>query len=176
MILPNPTDSDPDKMSEDTFVVQMAPLDAVPHAVHFFLEQVAHGLWNGCYLYLNGPHVLQVGPQYYEEDEEISAKTEEETEEEEEDPRGPVLKKFREKRLEQLAFPDYSETYPHEAWTLGFAGRYVHLFTSLLAIRRIMTLRYSCPALVTDLEVPIFTLIKLTMSRHMVPVVNFNMS
>ena len=126
MILPNPTDSDPDKMSEDTFVVQMAPLDAVPHAVHFFLEQVAHGLWNGCYLYLNGPHVLQVGPQYYEEDEEISAKTEEETEEEEEDPRGPVLKKFREKRLEELAFPDYSETFPHEAWTLGFAGRYVH--------------------------------------------------
>ena len=135
ILLPAPTDSDPEKLSEETFIVQMAPLDAVPHAVHFFMEQVAHGLWNGCYLYLNGPHVLQVGPQYFDEDEDGTAHADNEAEDDDEDPRGPVMRKFREKRLDELAFPDYSETYPHEAWTLGFAGRYVRLSFALLVCR-----------------------------------------
>lgn len=52
-----------------SFVVELAPLDLVPHAVHLFLEQVEHGLLNGTYFYLNGPHILQAGPQLEEEDE-----------------------------------------------------------------------------------------------------------
>ena len=45
------------------FVVECAPLDLMPHAVHLFLEQVMHGLWNNAWFYLNGPHVIQGGPQ-----------------------------------------------------------------------------------------------------------------
>ena len=41
----------------------MAPLDLVPHAIHLFLEQVDHGLLDGTHFYLNGPHIVQSGPQ-----------------------------------------------------------------------------------------------------------------
>ncbi len=51
-----------------SFIVEMAPLDQVPHAIHLFLEQVDHGLLNGTYFYLNGPHIVQSGPQLDEED------------------------------------------------------------------------------------------------------------
>lgn len=41
----------------------MAPLELVPHAVHLFLDQVDHGLLDGTHFYLNGPHIVQSGPQ-----------------------------------------------------------------------------------------------------------------
>lgn len=45
------------------FVIELAPLDLVPHAIHQFLEQVEHGLLEGSHFYLNGPHIVQSGPQ-----------------------------------------------------------------------------------------------------------------
>ena len=45
------------------FVVDLAPVDLVPHAIHLFLEQVDHGLMDGTQFYLNGPHIVQAGPQ-----------------------------------------------------------------------------------------------------------------
>jgi hypothetical protein len=98
-----------------TFVVELAPLEVLPHAVHLFLEQVAHKLWDGCYFYLNGPHVLQGGPQSFEEDETPIPKGE--------SARYPALKPFKDKGLETLAFPEYSTTFPHQTWTLGYTGR-----------------------------------------------------
>jgi hypothetical protein len=97
------------------FVVELAPLDTLPHAVHLFLEQVAHNLWTGCYFYLNGPHVLQAGPQSFEDDETPIP--------EGESSRYPALKPFIDLGLETLAFPEYSEDFPHQTWTLGFTGR-----------------------------------------------------
>lgn len=100
---------------EQRMVVQLAPLDLVPHAVHFFLEQIEHGLWNSeNYIYLNGPHVLQIGPQVWEED--YGEMTDEEYEERR-------VGHFYELGLEELIFPDYSEEYPHVQYTLGFTGR-----------------------------------------------------
>jgi cyclophilin family peptidyl-prolyl cis-trans isomerase len=96
------------------FVVEMAPLESVPHAVHLFLEQVAHGLWSSAWFYLNGPHVLQGGPQ---------AEDDEEGYDEAEDEREFALRKFRSLNLESLAFPEYSEDFPHVPWTLGYTGR-----------------------------------------------------
>jgi len=46
-----------------SFVIDLAPLEVVPHAVHLFLEQVDHGLLEGTHFYLNGPHIVQAGPQ-----------------------------------------------------------------------------------------------------------------
>lgn len=104
--------------SEKQFVIEMAPLDDVPHAVHVFLEQVEHGLWNGCYFYLNGPHVIQAGPPLSEEDEADAPSSDDEEED-----RSLAMKPFRALGLDQLAFPDYSDNFPHLPWTLGFTGR-----------------------------------------------------
>jgi len=100
---------------EQRMVIQLAPLDLVPHAVHFFMEQVEHGLWNSeNYVYLNGPHVLQIGPQVWEED--YGEMTDDEYEERR-------VGHFYELGLEELIFPDYSDDYPHAQYTLGFTGR-----------------------------------------------------
>ena len=89
------------KMPDDTLnemIVEMAPLDLVPHAIHLFLEQVSHQLWDGTHFYLNGPHVTQAGPQDYKGDpEERSA-----------------IQRFVDMKLDKLAFPDYSPDFPHE--------------------------------------------------------------
>ena len=66
----------------------------MPHAVHLFLEQVMHGLWNNAWFYLNGPHVIQGGPQADEEG-------------------GATLNRFKELSLDTLAFPEYSPEFPH---------------------------------------------------------------
>mmetsp|Transcript_18600 Transcript_18600/g.25805 ORF Transcript_18600/g.25805 Transcript_18600/m.25805 type:complete len:451 (+) Transcript_18600:91-1443(+) len=89
------------------FVVEMAPLELMPHAVHLFLEQVYHELWDYTWIYLNGPHVLQAGPQSYEDEEEDEM----------------ALKAFEDEELDELAFPEYNAKFPHRAWTLGFTGR-----------------------------------------------------
>lgn len=101
-----------------SFVIEMAPLDYVPHAIHVFLEQVEHGLWNGCYFYLNGPHVIQAGPALTDEDE-----IEELSEEHDDEDRSVAMKPFKALGLDELAFPDYSDNFPHVPWTLGFTGR-----------------------------------------------------
>jgi hypothetical protein len=108
-------------MSEETeeeahIVLEMAPIELMPHAVHLFLEQVAHNLWNNGWFYLNGPHVLQGGPQLDED-----SYTEDEWENNDE--RWLALKPFRELQLDHLSFPEYSPDYPHVPWTMGFTGR-----------------------------------------------------
>jgi hypothetical protein len=95
----------------------MAPLEEMPHAVHLFLEQVAHKLWDNGWFYLNGPHVFQAGPQV-PDDEEYEALLEKGTDE-----RTLALKPFKDLQLDSLAFPEYSDKYPHLPWTLGFTGR-----------------------------------------------------
>lgn len=98
-----------------SFTVQMAPLDSMPHAVHLFLEQVAHKLWNRGWFYINGPHVMQAGPQ--------ADFTSVANNQEDVDERKLALSPFRELQLDALAFPEYSEDFPHEPYTLGFTGR-----------------------------------------------------
>ena len=78
----------------------------MPHANHLFLQQVYHELWDGTWIYLNGPHVLQAGPQDWEED-----------------TAGQSLKRFTDTQLDKLSFPEYSHSFPHVPWTLGFTGR-----------------------------------------------------
>ena len=78
--------------------------EKLPHAVHVFLEQVAHKLWDNCAFYINTEHVLQVGP--------VDAVTGEDR-----------LPKFVEKELDILSFQEYSFEHPHQQYTLGFTGR-----------------------------------------------------
>jgi len=97
---------DDEVATESSFTIELAPLKLLPHANHFFLEQVYHELWDGTWFYLNGPHVLQAGPQDWEEED-----------------AGKALSRFKEARLDQLSFPEYHPEFPHKAWTLGFTGR-----------------------------------------------------
>lgn len=82
--------------TEHYIVVEMAPLDLMPHAVHLFLEQVAHRLWDNTNIYLNGPHIMQAGPQDYMGDSE-----------------GSALQLFLDTKLDKLTFPEYNPEYPH---------------------------------------------------------------
>jgi Cyclophilin type peptidyl-prolyl cis-trans isomerase/CLD len=117
--------------TERSFIVEMASLDVMPHAVHLFLEQVAHGLWDNGWFYLNGPHVLQAGPQVEEEEEELYHSKEQTgvgSNGDAEmaaaaDERSLALKPFIDLELDTLAFPEYSDKHPHNKWTLGFTGR-----------------------------------------------------
>jgi hypothetical protein len=96
-----------------TFLLEMAPLASMPHSVNLFLEQVSHNLWNNAYFYLNGPHVLQGGPQAEHGWEEATGI----------DARELALRPFREVALAHLAFPEYSNDFPHVPWSVGFTGR-----------------------------------------------------
>ena len=109
----------PDAQDDEyrTFTVEMAPLDYMPHAVHLFLEQVSHHLWDDSWFYLNGPHVLQAGPQVHpSEEHEIAL-------ENGADERELALKPFRKLQLDTMSFPEYSDQFPHVPWTLGYTGR-----------------------------------------------------
>ncbi|GKY95717.1 hypothetical protein MPSEU_000532500 [Mayamaea pseudoterrestris] len=90
---------DPSKVR--SFQVELAPLSEMPHAVHLFLEQVSHKLWDkASSFYVNHDHVMQAGPRTRE-----------------------ARQHFTDYNLEKLAFPEYSHAFPHKQWTLGFAGR-----------------------------------------------------
>eukprot|EP00978_Attheya_sp_CCMP212_P020447 scaffold58530_cov49-Attheya_sp.AAC.2 len=94
----------------ETIQLEMAPLHLMPHSVHLFLEQVAHGLWNGVTFLYNGDHVLQAAPReagWVPSDEDNV------------DTASP----FEQAKLTRVSFPEYNAAYPHEAYTLGFAGR-----------------------------------------------------
>jgi len=85
------------------FTMKMAPMNVMPHSVHLFLFQVLHNLWDGCSVVVNAPHILQLGP--YSSD----AKS--------------LAGEFSKKNLDNVVFQEYSESFPHAQWTVGFAGR-----------------------------------------------------
>lgn len=101
-----------------TFVVEMAPLNLMPHAVSLFLQQVDSKLWDNGWFYINGPHVLQGGPQV---DEDELDRLEEAGEYYDE--RKIAIQPFVDASLDSVTFPEYSPEFPHEQWTLGMTGR-----------------------------------------------------
>jgi len=112
MILPHPVTHQMDHIT-----LELAPLHLVPHAIHLFLEQVAHGLWsnNNTNLYYSSGHLLQMGPFWTEQEEHLLHENDNYTKK--------ALVPFQEHQLDGLSFPDYSPQFPHVEWTLGMAGR-----------------------------------------------------
>lgn len=90
------------------FVIQLHPLKNMPHAVHLFLEQAYHGLWDGCSFVVNAPHILQAGT--------FPGGTSSKTYAEK-------IKEFEEVGLDVLSYQEYDRLYPHVQWSVGFAGR-----------------------------------------------------
>jgi cyclophilin family peptidyl-prolyl cis-trans isomerase len=95
-----------------TFIIEMAPLEMMPIAINLFLQQVHHKLWNGCAFVINAMHILQAGPHQYK------------GEQGKYDANSAVLKSnFEKSRLDKIPFQEYHAEFPHEMYTVGFAGR-----------------------------------------------------
>jgi len=87
------------------FVIEMAPIDLMPHSVYTFLEMASAGLLDGCSFILNALHVLKAAPLPYDGS-----------------PPSVKAQEFLDKGLESVAFREYSPDYPHKQYTVGFAA------------------------------------------------------
>jgi cyclophilin family peptidyl-prolyl cis-trans isomerase len=96
----------PDETSgPDTFVVEMANIELMPHSVWTFLEMASSGLLDGCSFILNALHVLKAAPLPYDGS-----------------PAADKALDFHTLGLESVAFREYSPEYPHKRYTVGFAA------------------------------------------------------
>lgn len=99
---------DPTSVSPENhkFVIEMAPLEIMPHSVNHFLKMVSKGLWDGLSFVHRDlhSHVLQATPLDVKKAERVDHR-------------------FHENNLGKLSFAEYSPEYPHKAYTVGFAGR-----------------------------------------------------
>ena len=86
----------------DTVVFETASIDDMPHAVHLFLEQVEHGLYNGASFYRNTMTKIQAG---FQQNPDLMAKLEAEP------------------SLGSVLFQEYSPDMAHRQYTLGYPGR-----------------------------------------------------
>jgi cyclophilin family peptidyl-prolyl cis-trans isomerase len=88
-------------------LIELAPVNDMPHAVYWFLEQVTHELYNGCSFHRNAGHVMQGGPA-------PNFKS----------PPSPRLaQRFKDSRFPSILFQEYSANFPHVKYTMGLAGR-----------------------------------------------------
>jgi cyclophilin family peptidyl-prolyl cis-trans isomerase len=90
-----------------TFVIELAPLDLMPHSVYTFLEMTSLGLISGCSFILNALHVVKAAP--LPSNNKGSA-------------RQTTGQQFAANGLESVAFREYSSQYPHKPYTVGFAA------------------------------------------------------
>ena len=96
------TADQPEKWSRirNKLIIELAPLDLMPHAVNLFLQQIHHGLWDGNELTTNEGHIMTFG--YH---------------------RAEAHQGFVDKALETVSYQEYSNKYPHVQWTVGYMGR-----------------------------------------------------
>ena len=79
----------------------------MPYTVNFFLEQVHRGHYDGCSFHRNAGHVVQGGPV----ENHLTKKG------------VNVRKPFSTSGYSSMAFQEYHKDFPHEKYTLGYAGR-----------------------------------------------------
>jgi len=106
-----PPEQDKDKENPTKFIIEMAPLDYMPHSVYLFLQQVSRNLWDGCSFHRNARHVIQAGPLPYHHGNTTA------------EPLPNKYGEFRANFLLGVSFQEYHQNYPHEQFTVGFAGR-----------------------------------------------------
>lgn len=82
--------------------LELAPLDEMPHTLYTFLEQVNLGLFNGMgfAFHHNGPHIIMGSPTDQAH-----------------------IDRFWESGVGHVLFPEYSNAFPHVAYTAGLSGR-----------------------------------------------------
>lgn len=94
------------KKKVSKFLVELAPLSVMPHSVEVFLDMITNGLWDNTVFYHHSQHnhVVAAAPVNY----------------------GTFESKqhhFQALGHTGVSFPEYSETFSHEEYTIGFSGR-----------------------------------------------------
>ena len=104
------------------FVVELAPLNLMPHTVYTFLEQVHGGLFKdgGFAFHRNGGHLVfgSPFPNFVTHPRGVPHDADEFHEEE-----LFLLRRFENSGVGSTLFPEYSPEYPHAKYTLGLSGR-----------------------------------------------------
>lgn len=98
----------PDDMDgPNTFTIEMASLESMPHAVFTFLSMVEEGLWDGCSFLTLANQVMKAVPVSYDET------------------RTPaqLAKAFRKANLNGPVLKEYNDDFLHSPYTFGFVGR-----------------------------------------------------
>ena len=101
----NANGSHSDSSSSNILILEMAPLDLMPHSVFTFLEMVDSKLFDGCSFILHAMNVVKAAPLPYDGS---SA--------------SQKVKAFARLGLDTVSFREYSPNYPHEMYTVGFAA------------------------------------------------------
>lgn len=83
-----------DQEMSGLFVVEVAPIDVMPHSVHIFLELIQSEFYVGKTFNLSFRHIVG-----------LSTHTDDEL------------------KLKGTAFREYNETFPHKMWTVGLMGK-----------------------------------------------------
>lgn len=104
-----------DPSSRREIVLQLAPLEIMPHSVHLFLSQIAGGYWSRGTpaIVLNAEHVLQACPHPCLEGVDLGGSS----------TGYPYDDMKRDGGMDVVSFQEYSPEYPHRKYTIGFAGR-----------------------------------------------------
>jgi cyclophilin family peptidyl-prolyl cis-trans isomerase len=102
-------------------VIQLAPLELMPHSIHLFLTQISEGYWNvGTPAFvLNAEHVLQACPHPCLESVEFGGNSQSRSTNRQTEP----YEDMKRAGLDTVSFQEYSTRVPHEKYTIGFAGR-----------------------------------------------------
>jgi len=99
--------------SQREIIYQLAPLDLMPHSIHLFLAQIAEGYWarGTPSIAISAEHVLQSCPHPCLENVDMGGTVQ-----------GYPYGEMRRAGLDVVSFQEYSPLYPHEKYTIGFAG------------------------------------------------------
>ena len=90
------------KSEGDTIILETASADLMPHSIFLFLEIISHGVYDGMPWHTSANHVVQAGP---------SSNVE-------------TTKGLREEpSLQSVIFQEFDPSFPHDKYTIGFAGR-----------------------------------------------------
>lgn len=99
--------------SQRSIVFELAPLDLMPHSIHTFLSQITEGYWKrGTPAFaINAEHVLQACPHPCLDSVYLGG-----------DMVGDPYADMRSRGIATVSYQEYSPKYPHEKYTIGYAG------------------------------------------------------
>lgn len=100
--------------TQQEVLIELAPITLMPHSVHTFLSQLSEGYWTRGTpaIVMNPGHVLQACPHPCLETKAMGGSYP-----------GDPYEDMRHAGLDTVSFQEYHPEYPHEKYTIGFAGR-----------------------------------------------------
>ena len=100
--------------SQREIIIELAPLELMPHSIHLFLTQIDEGYWTRGTpaIAINAEHVLQACPHPCLENVDMGGSSP-----------GYPYEDMKRAGLDTVSFQEYSTYYPHVKYTIGFAGK-----------------------------------------------------